>query len=224
MAPFIPALSLLVWPAVCGQTQVALRGSGVQIEKRLYDLVSTDVPLSAAKLGEMRELLAAGVAPDGFTHPSYGDTTLIQASYENHGGAVDVLLEHGADPNAADYDGETALMLAAQRGFTAIAANLLAHGADVVLAEKKLGETALSRARFSGHKDIEALLRAATTQSERVGKAHARTRVAAVGGGSGSNCSDADREGHGVKPVSVSAPAGAPPTVADAGDEPAAAL
>jgi ankyrin repeat protein len=164
--------------------------------KRLYDIVSTDQQLSKAKLDEMRALLRMGIAPDGFTHPSYGDTALIQAAYEGHGGAVDALLLYGADPNAADNEGETALMLASQRGYEKVAAALLASGADVTMADKKSGETALGRAKYAGHLTIHKRLLASTAQSEKEAKASARLRTqGAKGGKSKENCADGDGDG-----------------------------
>ena len=45
-----------------------------------------------------------------------------------------LLLQHGADARAADNDGTTALMYAAQGGHEAVAQLLLQHGADVAAA------------------------------------------------------------------------------------------
>jgi len=171
--------------------------------KRLYDIVSTDQRLSKAKLNEMHALLSGwdgtemGVAPDGFKHPEYGDTALIQAAYEGHGEAVDALLLYGADPNAVDNEGETALMLASQRGYEKVAAALLASGADVTLADKKSGETALGRAKYAGHLTILKRLLASTAQSEKEAKASARLRTqgANKGGKSKENCADGDGDG-----------------------------
>ena len=53
-----------------------------------------------------------------------------------------LLLQHGADVRAADNDGSTALMCAAEGGHEAVIQLLLQHGADVAAARHD-GFTAL---------------------------------------------------------------------------------
>lgn len=67
-----------------------------------------------------------------------------------------LLLEHGADVNAAWVDGNTALMHAAREGNREIMRLLLDQGADVN-AQNIRGETALMFARQSGWPDEEEL-------------------------------------------------------------------
>eukprot|EP00435_Cladocopium_sp_Y103_P009775 s4213_g2.t1 len=68
-----------------------------------------------------------------------------------------LLLDQGADVIAADKDGETALMCAAQTGHEAVAKLLLQHGADVMAADKD-GATALVGAALGGHVAMAKLL------------------------------------------------------------------
>ena len=58
-----------------------------------------------------------------------------------------VLLEHGANIEAKDHEGSTALMKAAERGHTSIVQVLLEYGANVD-AKDHLGFTALERAKL----------------------------------------------------------------------------
>jgi ankyrin repeat protein len=69
-----------------------------------------------------------------------------------------LLLERGADPNVTDTDGNTALMIAAERSDAQAVQALLAWKADVK-ARRKDGMTALSLAMRKGRQDIVALLR-----------------------------------------------------------------
>lgn len=67
-----------------------------------------------------------------------------------------MLLEHGADVNAAD-GGFTALMCVAGLGHTEIAKILIEHGADVN-AKDDYGETALMFAAFNGKTEMARML------------------------------------------------------------------
>jgi uncharacterized protein len=94
----------------------------------------------------VRRLLDAGVDAKA----RYGNdlTALMWAAGHDDGvgagAAVEVaelLLERGAEIDAADNRGRTALMMAAERGDTAMAATLIAHGASRALRDKS-GKTA----------------------------------------------------------------------------------
>ncbi|PJB73639.1 MAG: hypothetical protein CO093_00235 [Alphaproteobacteria bacterium CG_4_9_14_3_um_filter_47_13] len=83
---------------------------------------------------------------------------LLSAAY--HGGTqtVNELIAAGADVNAQDGYGNTALMVAAKRANRAIVELLLNEGADVNLKNRE-GDTALAIAEWHGHTDIVRILR-----------------------------------------------------------------
>ena len=64
---------------------------------------------------------------------------------------VELLLDAGADPNAALPGGETALMTAARTGRVDAVRALIARGADVNATEGRRGQTALMWAAAEGH-------------------------------------------------------------------------
>ena len=68
---------------------------------------------------------------------------------------VELLLKAGANPNAAQAEGETVLMTAARTGVPAAVKALLAHGADVNAKESWRGQSALMWAAAEGHADAE---------------------------------------------------------------------
>ena len=68
----------------------------------------------------------------------------MMASQQGHLDVVQALLAKGADVNAKDNDGATALMLASQNGHLDVVQALLAKGADVN-AKANDGVTALIR-------------------------------------------------------------------------------
>ena len=87
--------------------------------------------LFAARNGDLataRALVEAGADVDDTA--AAGSSALVIAAHSGHGPLGVYLLEEGADPNVADA-GYTALHAATLRGQAALAAALLAHGADL---------------------------------------------------------------------------------------------
>ena len=79
--------------------------------------------------------------------------SLIQAAAANDYAAVGYLLGQGADVNQSAPNGETALMIAAEKGYTPLVAILLQAGADPGSADK-LGRHALAAAAGKGHLEV----------------------------------------------------------------------
>lgn len=87
-----------------------------------------------------------------------GYTPLMRACWGKQPAAARMLLEHGANPNIARHDGQTALHLAAKRGSAYGLKLLLEYGADPkALAYER--DTALSYASFYKHEQSVAVLR-----------------------------------------------------------------
>ena len=59
---------------------------------------------------------------------------LCEAICKEHTGIIDLLILSGADVNKASFDGETPLMIAAQKGNENIVKTMIRAGADVNLA------------------------------------------------------------------------------------------
>jgi ankyrin repeat protein len=110
--------------------------------------------ISAARDGnveQIKRLVAARVdvnEPGGVNHW----TPLMHAIHKNQAGAVEALLEAGAQVNVVSGN-TTALILAAGYGETDIVRMLLSHGADPKLAVRP-GVTALAAA-VGGSRDID---------------------------------------------------------------------
>jgi ankyrin repeat protein len=85
---------------------------------------------------------------------------LNEAAWKGDTEKVQALLAQGADVNAKDKGGFTALMDAAWEGHTDTVQALLAQKADVN-AKNKNGDTALMLANEKGHKDIVRILKQA---------------------------------------------------------------
>jgi uncharacterized protein len=104
----------------------------------------------------MRVLLAAGADPRSNATGSY---PLYAAAWHGKAVAIDLLVERGADVDARESSGATALMGAAAQGRDEAVRRLLAHGASLT-ASCGAGN-ALDIARANRHESTAALLAAA---------------------------------------------------------------
>lgn len=84
------------------------------------------------------------------------------AAFRGNTAAVINLLERGADVNARDKDGDTALMFAAYKGHALIVSLLLQYGANVY-ARARNGWTAKKAAQAALHQQIAEALQHAET-------------------------------------------------------------
>jgi ankyrin repeat protein len=148
-----------------------------------------------APLVEM--LLKAGA--DANTATPDGESVLMIASRTGLSAAVQALLAHGANPNAADSQRkQTALMWAATEGHVEVVKALLASGADIK-ARSSQGWSPLLFAARDGRMDVaRALIEAGASANDSLERPVRPTR----GGGAGRNAGG-DGSGRGASVLSV---------------------
>jgi ankyrin repeat protein len=91
------------------------------------------------------------------TNPNIKVAPIHAAAFGGNAGAIEVLINAGANPNLVSEGGFTALHSAAQNGDEASVAVLLKSGADKSLRTDE-GKTAADYARDGGHADLAELL------------------------------------------------------------------
>ncbi len=131
-------------------------------------------------LDVLRLLLDAGADVDGLCGCATAEPPLWTAALLNRQNHVEMLLDRGANPNLKSASGNTALHVAAMRGFSEIARLLLAHGADPGLKDtdssaaipvsagsvNKVGKTAADWASINDHAEVQKLLRVEGTEGK----------------------------------------------------------
>ena len=119
----------------------------------------------AGDVGSVREFLGvdatlANAIETGRIRP------LHVAATEGHKVIVNLLVNAGADVNAANQWGVTPIFLAAASGHKEVVALLIAQGADIHIKEQR-GETPLEAAKRNGHKQVEELLGGADATAQK---------------------------------------------------------
>ena len=104
----------------------------------------------------VRSMIDKGAAVDS-REEGYRKTALHRATMSGHKEIAELLLAHGANPDARDIYSACSLHYGVQNGHTAIVELLIAKGADVN-AKNSEGKTALDIALDRNQKDIVALL------------------------------------------------------------------
>jgi ankyrin repeat protein len=112
-----------------------------------------------------RLLLKCGAQPDAVSRNSMSLRPLHSAAAGRALGIVRMLLEHGADVNAQQHGGWTALHAAATHGDLPLAELLLQHGADPGLASND-GKTPLDLATERDHPEVAEALRRSSQRTE----------------------------------------------------------
>ena len=90
--------------------------------------------------------------------PAMSDKKFLRVCKSGNARQVEEAIMNSANVNAKDNDGNTALMMAAENGYTETADLLLMHGADVN-ARTNDRRTALTLAKINGRTEIVSLLR-----------------------------------------------------------------
>ncbi|XP_014676382.1 PREDICTED: putative ankyrin repeat protein RF_0381, partial [Priapulus caudatus] len=114
-------------------------------------------PACSGQLDIMRLLLEAGADPN-VAETKSGVTPLMRAVREGKEAAVQMLLSHGADVNAADSYGETSLYHVPCSGRLDIMRLLLEAGANPNVAKTESGETPLIKAVREGEEAVARML------------------------------------------------------------------
>ena len=104
-----------------------------------------------------RLLISHGAKPNGMVEPSC-DTPLHMAAKGGQSEIVKLLLESGADANAAQESGGTPLLYAAEAGHQEIVKLLLDAGANVNATYTLTKATPLHKAALAGHNEVVRLL------------------------------------------------------------------
>ncbi|OQR87779.1 protein kinase [Achlya hypogyna] len=134
------------------------------IRAALYWKHDGKAPLNTAvetgNIAIVAALLTAGADPN-IVDTTTGRAVLATAAMRDDAFLVNLMASDGADVNAQDHDGCTALMLAAHRGHADVVRTLLRGGADTTL-QSKAGYTVLSMVIKQGDRAMADLIHSTT--------------------------------------------------------------
>lgn len=135
--------SRLAWVGVMGLACMFLAGTAQAKSDKEFDARIRTLEKVMAELQQRVAMLEAGTTPET---PMSEESILRWAAENGHGDIAQAILGKGADVNAADAQGRTALMLAVEKGHALVVQVLLSAGADVN-AKDAQGRTAANRAQ-----------------------------------------------------------------------------
>lgn len=135
--------SRLAWVGVMGLACMFLAGTAQAKSDKELDARIRTLEKVVAELQQRVAMLEAGTATET---PMSEESILRWAAENGHGDIAQAILGKGADVNAPDAQGRTALMLAVEKGHALVVQVLLSAGADVN-AKDAQGRTAANRAQ-----------------------------------------------------------------------------
>lgn len=146
----------LVWAAMGGRPEVIkiLVDAKADVNARTTSNYTALIWVSSEA---MAETLRVGFNGKDATKESLD--AFRRASDKDRALGAQILLDAGADVNAKNADGWTAIILASREGHTDVVRTLITAKADVNAKERGLGQTALMFASENGHTEIVKLLK-----------------------------------------------------------------
>lgn len=165
-------LTLIVSMALVGALNFTVRAIRKPLEPNLQQML--DIAAQRGATGRMRLLIFGGANVNGKVYSQFvcGNATeediardhhypLISAAWAGQNEAVELLLNHGADVNASDGFGRTALWYVALGGHPDTATLLISKGANVnpTKGNYSLGTTPLEEAVKEGEQEVVEVLR-----------------------------------------------------------------
>ena len=143
---------------VCSLLGTPMLNASLELQNK--ELAACALGMGAAvSMGQLVELEALGVDLVGSVFETRIGTCTLSPLMAKAGnlGVLRYLLDRGADLEAKDNKGKTALHWAARGGHAGVASLLLERGADLE-AKQNYGKTALHIAVFGGHAEVASLL------------------------------------------------------------------
>ncbi len=157
-------------PNACAEMQTLLQSHGAQ--KPPYAMSAKELKAALRKhdrfVIEHEEFMRCVLEKEDVirvlveTHPEFvtraNDGVLWSNTHPNSRETLQLLVEHGFDPNKSDWVGKTFLHACAESGDTESAAAFLEFGADINAIELENGETPLASASRKGHVEMARFL------------------------------------------------------------------